>query len=441
MFKQLLLSNMDIRDCDKDYRRLLMVNVIFIAANAVYMLFTVINFLREDYAKAWLDLLFVFPALYGYIELRYKKNIQRASTYAILLLFFTMLIVLFIFRAEHYTMLWTLLFAFVATMLKGAESGLRYMIVFYTITYLAAYQWIGENILLSEYTRFVAVSLVVIGVAYFYEKGISKALSRLNTTNQQLHELNENLEARVEKGVEELRAKDQLVIQTAKNAAMGEMIGAISHQWKQPLSALALYLQELKDANQYGELDTAYIENLSAKSMKQIHYMSQTIDDFKNFLEPEKKKETFLIHTSIDHVLEILNKQLLNASITVNFNYEEIPIESYRGELEQVILNLINNAKDELVRKSTDNRAFSPLIDIRVEHRQGRPVIYVSDNGDGIPEESLPKIFESYFTTKKKNIGTGIGLYISKMIVERSLNGTLTAQNSQDGGAVFQISL
>lgn len=439
MFKQMLLSNLDIDNCNRDYRRLIMINAVFLMANVVYIGFTIINTLKGDYFTALVDILFAVPALYGYFELRHKKDIQRASTFAILLLFFTMLIVLFLFQAKEYTILWSLLFAFIAMMLKGERVGMIYITLFYAIAYSAAFTWVGQNILLSEYIRYVGVSLVVIFIAYFYEKSIARAFENLYETNNELQDLNKNLEANVQKGIEELRQKDELVARTAKNALLGEMIGAISHQWKQPLQALSLTLYDFKDAKAHDELTDEYIDKSLEHAAKQIDFMSQTITDFKDFLKPDKNKEEFYIHDAVKNVLNLLEKQLKNYDIRVRFTYDRVQIINYKGELEQVVLNLINNAKDELVKKKESTPDFQPQISIEVTRKGDYNALTVTDNGNGIPDVYLEKIFEAHFSTKPEDKGTGIGLYISKMIMENSLGGTISADNTANG-ARFTLS-
>lgn len=247
--------------------------------------------------------------------------------------------------------------------------------------------------------------------------------------------LNETLESKVEEKVQHINKQNEMLMKNSKMVAMGEMIGAISHQWKQPLNAMALIIQDLEDANEFKEITPEYIDNTVKISLEQIEFMNRTITDFKNFLKPDKDKETFAVKSAVDSVISILHKQLTNLNITVTINAKEsIFVTTYRGEVEQIILNLINNAKDALGEKSIKN----PMIEISLSTIGEKRVITVEDNAGGIPEKIIGKIFDSHFTTKADDKGTGIGLYISRMIAEESLMGELKVENTQKG-ALFTL--
>ncbi len=242
------------------------------------------------------------------------------------------------------------------------------------------------------------------------------------------------LERRVEEEVKKRERQEQISIQQSKLAAMGEMIGNIAHQWRQPLTSLGVLVQDMKEAYAYGELDEAYLEENVGSVMKLVHKMSDTINDFQNFFKPDKIRERFLVADVIDDTLAIMGSSLLNHKIILEVDVEEgVALEGYRNEYGQVLLNLLSNAKDALLsRKKSDRRIW-----IRGEYTpEGRSRLIVRDNGGGIDASILEKIFDPYFTTKFKADGTGIGLYMSKMIIERNMDGHILAENSDDG-AVF----
>ncbi len=255
---------------------------------------------------------------------------------------------------------------------------------------------------------------------------------------EKLKEINESLEERVNSAVSELRKKDKLLIQQSKMAAMGEMIGAIAHQWRQPLNAIGLMIQDLKLSYQLNDLSDEYIEKITNDAMAQVRYMSKTIDDFRNFFRPDKPKAIFVLQDTIADVLKIASSQLNNAKIEVITNLEKTPlkVDGYENEFKQVVLNLITNAKDAIVEKMGEGGK----LEIGVFRDGAKAVLTVTDNGGGIKEEALDKIFEPYFTTKDQGKGTGIGLYMSKMIIEDNMNGSIFAFNV-DGGARFQVEL
>jgi len=230
----------------------------------------------------------------------------------------------------------------------------------------------------------------------------------------------------------------KVMMHQSKLALMGEMISAIAHQWRQPLNALGITVQDMKGAWKYGEVNEKYIEDTVCESMKYINQMSKTIDDFRSFFKAGKEKSNFCPRDEIAKVLEILSAQLSTDEITVNIGerLEECSIFGYPDEFRQVIINLINNAKDALVETRKSDR----VIDISFDSIDGKKVISVSDNAGGIDDSIIFRIFEPYFTTKEQGKGTGIGLYMSKNIIEHSMHGKIEASNSAQG-AVFKIIL
>jgi signal transduction histidine kinase len=247
-----------------------------------------------------------------------------------------------------------------------------------------------------------------------------------------------NLEKMVQDEVNANREKDRMLTQQSKLAAMGEMIGNIAHQWRQPLNSVGLIVQDFEDAYEYGELDGEYISNSITDVMKQLDYMSKTIDNFRDFFKPSKNKEFFDIKKSVDEVIEILKIQIQKDNVELVINVEDDIKKAwgYPGEFKQVLLNIINNSRDVFKEKGLEN----PKIEINIFNSEDGVAIETHDNGGGTPKDVIEKIFEPYFTTKFQSQGTGLGLYMSKMIIEKNMNGKLIAYN-KDGGASFKIVL
>jgi len=251
--------------------------------------------------------------------------------------------------------------------------------------------------------------------------------------DEALKHLNETLEQRVVEEVAKNMEQERVLIQQSRLAAMGEMIGNIAHQWRQPLNALGLLLANIKDAHDFHELDAAMIEQSTAKGKQLINKMSTTIDDFRNFFKPNKEKTAFSLNKSIQSTLEILSASLRNHNIATQIDAgEDVVAWGFPNEYSQVLLNIFNNAKDALAANNVSNG----LIHIRIARSGNQAGVSVRDNAGGIPADILPKIFDPYFTTKEK--GTGIGLYMSKMIIEDSMNGRIEARNVE-GGAEFTV--
>lgn len=233
---------------------------------------------------------------------------------------------------------------------------------------------------------------------------------------------------------EKLQQQEFLTHQS-KLASMGEMIGNIAHQWRQPLTHLSYIMMNLKTAFEKDKLTSEYFDKKSNEAKSQLEFMSHTIDDFRDFFKVSKEKELFSLKIAIDEVINLLSASLNSYEIEVKFTYEEdIETMSLRGELLQVLFNILNNAKDEFIRRDTSN----PIINIHLYKKKKNTFIEISDNAGGIKSEILEKVFEPYFTTKDK--GLGIGLYMSKMIIDKNIGGKLNVSNIEEG-ALFCIKI
>ncbi len=229
----------------------------------------------------------------------------------------------------------------------------------------------------------------------------------------------------------ELETKQILIIQQARLASMGEMIGNIAHQWRQPLNALGLVTQKIQFYQDQGRLNDSIIKESVDKSMQLIDKMSHTIDDFRNFFNPYKQKEAFLILDAIESAYSIIELSMTqhNIQYKVEVLAQNIVLNSYRNELSQVIINLFTNAKDAFIERSIKD----PLITLTIDKIEDKVILKICDNAGGIDDDVLPKIFDPYFTTKKEGKGTGIGLYMSKTIIEDHMDGQLHVENSSEG--------
>ncbi len=249
--------------------------------------------------------------------------------------------------------------------------------------------------------------------------------------------INKTLEQTVENEIQKRLEAEQIALQQSKMALMGEMIGAIAHQWRQPLNALGITIQDIKEAYKHGELDEEYIDQSIITSMDRINFMSKTIDDFRSFFSPNKAKSQFYIDDAVDGVVNIVSAQLKNHEITLKYNHaEKLEFFGYKSELQQALLNIISNAKDAIV----ENKSTIKHIEISTIAKNYELFIIIEDTGGGIPINIIDRICEPYYTTKEQGKGTGVGLYMSKQIVERHMNGELTYENGEYG-ARFIIKL
>jgi len=263
------------------------------------------------------------------------------------------------------------------------------------------------------------------------------AQEALAAKQRQLEALNEFLEKRVLETVAELRQKDQILIQQSRQASMGEMINSIAHQWRQPLNNLGLIIQNLKITFESGDLSRDEMTSEVGKAMDTIISMSRTIDDFRNFFRTDKQKRPFLLNDVVGKSIEFLSSSLRNVHIDIDLEAEDfIAVAGYPNEYSQVMLNILSNSKDVL----EEHQVVSPRIRVRIFREGGTAVVTVWDNGGGIDEQVLPRIFDPYFSTKEQGKGTGIGLYMSKVIIEKNMGGNIAAYNI-DGGVEFRIEL
>lgn len=257
----------------------------------------------------------------------------------------------------------------------------------------------------------------------------------LTTKQEQLEELNNTLEERIVAALSDLRHKDQLMITQSRQAAMGEMIGHIAHQWRQPLNALGLVLADIGDAYKFNELDAEYLEQAMINSNRLIQKMSTTISDFSNFFRPDKEIVAFSAQKQINEAVALVEASFRNNNVILLIDApHDVTLVGFPNEFSQVLLNLLSNAKEAI--------KISGIATGRVEVGLGicgdQGYVTVRDNGGGIPDAIMDKIYEPYFSTKP--MGTGIGLYMSKMIIERNMEGCLSARNIE-GGAEFRIAV
>lgn len=257
--------------------------------------------------------------------------------------------------------------------------------------------------------------------------------SQLAQKQAQLEELNGSLERRVRSAVAELREKDQLLITQGRLAAMGEMLGNIAHQWRQPLNALALVLSNLKDEARFGELDADAVERAVTAGNRLVQGMSATINDFRDFFRPEKERRAFSALAQVRETISLIDASFRSAGITIEvLASSNLRLFGHANEYSQVLLNLLANAKQAIQSQGTG----TGRVTLWLGERDGQGCLTVRDDGGGIPEAVLDKIFEPYFSTKES--GSGIGLYMSRQIVERSLGGRITARNVP-GGAELTV--
>ena len=259
-----------------------------------------------------------------------------------------------------------------------------------------------------QYLWYVVGAAVTIALLFYYRSVLLQKKNRL-----------------IQEKNEQIRQKDQLLFQQSKLAAMGEMIGAIAHQWRQPLNEIVIKIQKLEYSYNKGKLNEEYIHKYVNDGIKTVEFMSKTIDDFRNFFRVDKVKITFDLKKAIEDIVNIQKAQLKNHNINLTITGDTFEYYGLKNELQQVVLNIISNSKDALIL----NEIEKPEITIAID----KDKIIIEDNGGGIKEDIINRVFEPYFTTKDQGEGTGMGLYISKMIIEKNLKEKLFLHNIKNG--------
>ena len=226
---------------------------------------------------------------------------------------------------------------------------------------------------------------------------------------------------------EEINKKNELLIHQSKLATMGEMIGVIAHQLKQPLNVISLYCSDIKLSYSCNELDDKFVNEFNDTTKEQISFMNNTIDDFINFFNPKKYKKEFLFKETFEKTLSLLQKQLENNNITINAHISDEKIYGVETELRQVLINLFTNSRDAFMSSEIKNKE----ININCITKNSQTIIMFEDNAGGVKAEDFDKIFDPYFTTKET--GSGIGLYMVKLVIQTSFQGELKIQNTSNG--------
>ena len=293
----------------------------------------------------------------------------------------------------------------------------------------------ADDIKMTAIILFITI-VISIPFAFLLSRPIKDMFEIVVRQGDKLHEIATTLDKKVEEETLKNAKQDRLLQHQSKLAELGDMIGNIAHQWRHPLTRLSLLLQNLKAYKNKNKMSDEIFYDTLEKVDGQIEFMSNTIDNFKDFYKTNSNKEEFFVKDSIENILNIIGSTLDHANINLIIkDIDNCKIFGNKNQFEQVLLNLIVNAKDALC----DNNISNPTVNIDINQKSNHKIITIEDNAGGIPTNILDDIFDPYFTTKDKK-GTGIGLYLSRTIIEDEMKGELKVANS-DYGAIFTITL
>ncbi|HFQ60887.1 MAG TPA: HAMP domain-containing histidine kinase [Epsilonproteobacteria bacterium] len=405
---------------------LLLIATFFTVINCVASIFNFITF-TNLYEK----LLFVYVLIniFSIYLLRKDKNMYFLTVNIILIsslfIFYAALITA---PTDEFRLIWFFLVLFTSFLLLGKKYSLLLML--FMLSSIFATNFFIMDLGYSRLALFTFFNSFIIftAFAYFF-------LDKIEKDALEFHKLNTRLKDKVSMEVQQRQVQEKMLLQQSRLAGMGEMMDSIAHQWRQPLMNINAILMNMERGIETKAHPKAYLEKKMDEVITLTTHMSQTIEDFRSLLKTEKQKTHFFIDKSIDSVLELYEASLKNIEVHV------IPTKGktfygYNNEFIQVIMILLHNAIDILhVRNIKEKRIF-----ITVSVDDNHLSLYIEDNAKGISKKVIHKIFDPYFTTKQVTGGTGLGLYIAKIIIEQNMQGTLTVTNTNKG-AKFHISL
>ena len=252
---------------------------------------------------------------------------------------------------------------------------------------------------------------------------------QLINVNEELDEYKNHLEEKVEQEIKKREEKEKMLLQQSKLAAMGEMMDAVAHQWKQPINVINMQVDMVGYDFEDGYIDKEYIDDFQSKVSSQVEHMTSTLNEFRSFFRPNKEIEVFDIKQMIDKVLLLVKDEFIKNKITIDINDTgNFSLNGIENEFKHLILNIINNAKDAF----NDNEIKNRKIQINILSDENSKCIEIIDNASGISEHIIEDIFKANVTSKAEGKGTGIGLYMSSQIATKH-NGTLSVNNIEDG--------
>lgn len=252
---------------------------------------------------------------------------------------------------------------------------------------------------------------------------------QLLKVNEELDEYKNHLEKKVEEEIKKREEKEKMLLQQSKLAAMGEMMDAVAHQWKQPINIINMQVDMMGYDYEDELIDQKYVDEFQRKVSSQVQHMTSTLNEFRSFFRPNKEESEFDIKTMVNKVLLLVKDELIKNKITVKVNdTNSFTLIGIENEFKHLVLNIINNSKDAF----NDNNRTNRIITINILKNEDSKYLEICDNAGGIPEHVIDDIFKANVTTKEEGKGTGIGLYMSSQIAHKH-NGELNVLNDKDG--------
>ncbi len=360
---------------------------------------------------------------------RYITVYNKAVTLMLISSLITFTSALIMVPGDELRIIWFYITVFLAFFAGGITYG--YLTAAASITII-----IVSNIFFDLNLSELAITTAIVGLVLL-TIAIKVYTQKMVDLEEALTTLNNSLHAKVESSIDEIRKKDEAMLQQARLAQMGELIAMIAHQWRQPLSSISAISANMQLSLALNEnIDKTELQGELLNIDERVTLLSHTIDDFRNFYNTNKERSFFDLSDTINQAIEILNPSLHNAQIKLHFqNQLKQPLKSLESELIQVLINIIKNAIDILSERDQEREIW-----INAFEEKESVYIFIEDNAGGIDKKIHTKIFNPYFSTKKEKNGMGLGLYMSKLIIQEHCKGMLQVSNT-DQGALFSIIL
>ena len=443
MIKNIIHSGLKLEKDSLDFKKIQLINFIILLAFPFLMLFVLLNYKLNQNIFAIVNVLVIIFFSLAFFRLRQgEQHIPFASTNVLLGMFIIHSTALFQGGILNSGFLWIFLFPLFAIFLKGRTIGMRWIgallaaIVAMYILILFSYFTVpyDKNYLIFI---FLVLSIEVSYVLFSYAIQV-KYEKDIASKNRELQILTDGLEERVAQEVQKSRQKDIMLSQQSRMASVGEMMGHISHQWKQPLGTINVLVQNVQLARVLDDQDNDLVDEMLPQILKQTTLMTQTIRDFLSFSKPLDKDHTFSVKNAIENLYGFIGGTLRakNIDFVQNLTDRNSNILGRENQLIHALMNIVNNAKEVLLSENIQN----PRIILSLMVKDEFVELFIEDNAGGIPKEVMPFIFDVYFSTKEASGGTGLGLYMSRQIIKEVMGGTLTVDNGELG-ARFHITL
>jgi len=404
-----------------------LINSIFLVAFAALIQGIVANTLSGYFALVGLEVGMIFFFFFCIYLLRRKKEHYDlvTSMIAFLVLVFFNALILFS-ELENIKFIWLFFYVVTFMFLKGNRVGSLWIFALFASLIIVQLQPFYPSYLTFSQTYYlIFVMAIVMATTYFFQLMIDRGYETILHQNRKL-----------EQRMATIKKQEQMMIDQSRLAAMGEMIRMIAHQWRQPLSSATLRITNHQVSQMLRHEAPDEKDRLLSEISETLVYLSNTIDDFQSYFKPASQVGSVDVKSVIEQAMEFTAPRARHKKISMHLTCNDgYHVRSNANELIQVLLNLFNNAIDSIVEK--DSKLREIVVDVRNERR--KIIIAVRDSGGGIPPTVLERLFEPYCSTKGKN-GTGLGLYMVKMIVEKQFGGTISGYNIE-GGAEFLLTL